>query len=71
MIPAALSAPLTSIAVPSAGGPSGGEAGVCLLLLTKPDKSQRLSSDPRGSWRHLSDLLHALNPRALPQSLRA
>jgi len=40
-----------------------------MLLLTEPDESQCLSPDPRGSWRHLSDLLHALDPRALPERL--
>lgn len=37
--------------------------------LTKSDQAQRLSSDPGCSWRHLPDLLHALDPRALPKSL--
>lgn len=40
------------------------------VRLTESNQSQCLSSDPRRSWRHLADLLHALNPRALPQGLR-
>ena len=37
--------------------------------LTKPDEAERLPPDPGRTRRHLSDLLHALDPRALPESL--
>lgn len=40
-----------------------------LLLLTEPDESQGLSSDPRCSRCHLTDLFHTLNTGPLPQSL--
>ena len=37
--------------------------------LTEPDEAERLPSDPGRPRRHLPDLLHALDPRALPESL--
>lgn len=37
--------------------------------LTESDQAQRLPSDSGCSGRHLADLLHALDPRALPESL--
>lgn len=40
-----------------------------LSQLTKADEAKGLSSDPGRPWRHLPDLLHALDPRALPESL--
>lgn len=37
--------------------------------LTEPDEAEGLSPDPGRARRHLPDLLHALDPRALPEGL--
>lgn len=37
--------------------------------LTKPDEAEGLSPDPGRARRHLTDLLHALDPRTFPEGL--
>jgi len=36
---------------------------------TEADEAEGLAADAGGAGRHLADLLHALDPRALPESL--
>ena len=39
------------------------------MIFTKTDKSQGFTTDAGGTGCHLADLLHALDPRTLPESL--
>ncbi len=39
------------------------------MIQTKADEAQSFATDAGGTGRHLADLLYALDPRALPESL--
>ena len=39
------------------------------MTLTEADEAEGFATDTGGAGRHLADLLHTLDPRALPESL--